>query len=168
MDEAMEIIQTAFNAVQAEMRERNLATGTAFLEENGKRPGIVTTSSGLQFELISGGEGEKPGPGDTVLVHYRGATVDQIVFDSTYERGEPLEIPLDRVIPGWSEGLRMMREGDKVKLYIPPDLAYGERGAGNIIGPNTVLIFDVELLSIVRSADEEAPVDNTPVDDIDE
>lgn len=155
IDEAMNIIQTAFAASQAEIAERNLAMGMAFLEDNGKMPGVVTTSSGLQFELLSGGSGEIPGPSDTVMVHYRGATIDGMIFDSTYERGEPLEVPLDRVIPGWSEGLRMMTEGSRARLYLPPNLAYGERGAGNAIGPNAVLVFEVELLSIVRSPDED-------------
>ena len=153
MDEAMNKIQTAFMAAQNQLGDQNLAMGTAFLEENGKRPNVITTASGLQFELIyresSESGGVSPGPSDTVLVNYTGATIDGEVFDSTYSSGEPLEVPLDRVIPGWSEGLRMMREGDRAKLFVPPDLAYGERGAGSAIGPNAVLVFDVELISIL-------------------
>ena len=150
MDEAIEIIDTAFSAVQAQRGERNRVEATEFLTENGKRPEVNVTPSGLQYEVISEGTGEVPGPDDMVLVHYRGTTIDGAVFDTTYERGAPVEIPLERVIPGWSEGLRMMREGGQARLYIPSDLAYGEWGAG-AIGPNSVIIFDVELLAIVRS-----------------
>jgi FKBP-type peptidyl-prolyl cis-trans isomerase len=150
MDEAMNIIQTAFASAQAEVGERNLREGTAFLARNAGRTGVVTTTSGLQYELIAEGYGETPAPSDTVSVHYRGMTIDNFVFDSTYEEGVPLEIPLYRVIPGWSEGLRMMREGGSAKLYIPSNLAYGEEGMGSAIGPNSVLIFEVELLSIIK------------------
>ena len=156
MDEAMEKIQAAYVAAQAEMGERNRAEGAAFLAENGGRPGVVTTPSGLQYELVAEGSGETPGATDTVRVQYRGTTVDGTVFDTTYDNGEPAEIPLNRVIPGWSEGIQLMKEGGKAKLYIPPNLAYGERGAGGAIGPNTVLIFDVELLSVIRSPSEDA------------
>ena len=155
MDEAMNKIQAAFTAAQAEIGDRNQAEGSAFLAENAKRPQVITTPSGLQYEAISEGEGEMPGPGDVVLVHYRGATLNGRVFDSTYDEGAPMEIPLDRVIPGWSEGLSMMSEGGKAKLCIPPELAYGRNGMGSAIGPNAVLVFDVELLSIVRSAYQE-------------
>ena len=156
MNEAMSIIQKAFVEAQSEIAERNLAIGMSFLEENGKRPGVVTTPSGLQYELISGsGSDEKPGPADIVLVHYRGTTIDGTEFDSTYESGEPIEVPLEMVIPGWAEGIRMMSEGDKAKLYVPPNLAYGEGGAGGVIGPNSVLIFEVDLISIVRPDDSE-------------
>lgn len=151
MDEAMNKVQAAYTAAQTEIGERNLSEGTAFLAVNGKRPGVITTSSGLQYESVSEGSGEIPGPADLVLVHYRGMTIDGNVFDSTYESGEPMEVPLDRVIPGWSEGLRMMREGGRSKLYIHPELAYGERGGG-AIAPNSVLVFEVELLSIIRPA----------------
>ena len=155
MDEAMEKIQAAFMAAQLEMAEKNRAEGEAFLAENSERPGVVTTTSGLQYEIISEGSGDTPDITDVVLVHYRGTTIDGVEFDTTYDFGMPVEIPLDRVIPGWSEGLRMMREGETARLFIHPNLAYGERGAGGIIGPNSVLIFDVELLAIVRP--EEAP-----------
>jgi len=165
MDEAMNKIQTAFTAAQAEIGKRNLEKGTAFLEENGKKPGVVTTASGLQYELVSEGSGEVPGPTDKVKVNYRGTTIDGTVFDSTYERGEPMEVPLDRVIPGWAEGLRMMKEGGKARLCIPPNLAYGEKGGGGAIGPNSVLVFDVELVSIVHSTEgepAEGDAENTP------
>jgi FKBP-type peptidyl-prolyl cis-trans isomerase len=156
MEEALSAIDAAFqqiNAVQMEQRrfegEKNRAEGEAFLAKNAERPGVEVTPSGLQYELLSEGTGEKPGPGDTVLVHYRGETIDGTVFDSSYERGEPLTIPLEVVIAGWSEGMRMTREGGRVRLYIPPDLAYGENGAGDAIGPNAVVVFEVELLAIV-------------------
>ena len=160
MPEAIEMINLAFEAAQAEMGERNRIQGAAFLAENSKRPEVTVTPSGLQYEVISEGQGEHPGPADFVLVHYRGTTIDGEEFDTTHESGRPVEIPLDRVIPGWSEGLRMMKEGGKAKLYIPPDLAYGNGGGGSSIGPGSVLIFDVELLAILRvdsGAEEEYP-----------
>jgi FKBP-type peptidyl-prolyl cis-trans isomerase FklB len=158
MDEAMDIIDAAFmqiNARQMEQRriegERNRAEGEAFLAKNAEKPGIVVTPSGLQYEILSEGNGERPGPGDTVLVHYRGETLGGVVFDSSYERGEPLNVPLDMVIAGWSEGLRLTREGSRVRLYIPSDLAYGENGVGHDIGPNELIIFDVELITIIKN-----------------
>ena len=147
--EAIERVNIAFMAARARMMERNLVEGLAFLAENSTRPNVVVTPSGLQFEHISEGTGEKPGPADWVLVHYHGTTINGNVFDTTRDTGEPVEIPLFRVIPGWSEGLRMMKEGGKARFVIPPDLAYGEQGVGTI-EPNSVLIFDVELLSITR------------------
>jgi len=157
MEEAMDIIDAAFmqiNARQMEQRrlegERNRAEGEAFLAKNAEKPGVLVTPSGLQYEILSEGNGEKPGPGDTVLVHYRGETLSGVVFDSSYERGEPLNVPLDMVIAGWSEGLRLTREGSRVKLYIPSDLAYGENGVGRDIGPNELIIFDVELITIIK------------------
>lgn len=147
--EAIERVNIAFMAARARMMERNLAEGLAFLAENSTRPNVIVTPSGLQFEHITEGTGEKPGPSDWVLVHYHGTTINGNVFDSTRDTGEPVEIPLFRVIPGWSEGLRMMKEGGKARFVIPPDLAYGEQGVGTI-EPNSVLIFDVELLSITR------------------
>jgi FKBP-type peptidyl-prolyl cis-trans isomerase FkpA len=153
MEEAIGKINTAFAAAQTEITERNMAEAAAFLAANGARPGVSVTPSGLQFELISEGSGSMPGIADTVLVHYRGSDINGNVFDSTYEQGEPMEIPLDRVIPGWSEGLRMMREGSRARLYIPPDLAYGERGASGLIAPYAVVIFDVELLEILPPED---------------
>jgi len=154
MEEAMDRIQTAYETSMADLGKRNLAAGEAFLSANGRRPEVTVMSSGLQYELISEGGGEKPGMDDVVLVHYLGATIDGIVFDSTYDSGEPLELPLNRVIRGWSEGLCMMRAGEKAKLYIPPNLAYGEHGAGGAIGPNCTLIFEVELISFQKSSPE--------------
>ena len=154
LGEAVEKIKAAYEAAQAEIAEQNTILGKAFLSENSKRPGVSVTPSGLQYEVISEGRGEHPGPEDFVLVHYRGTTIDGNEFDSTYEGGRPVEIPLDRVIPGWSEGLRLMKEGEKAKLFIPPGLAYGASGAGEI-GPNSVIIFEVELLAILRPTSEE-------------
>ena len=151
MEEAMDIIQAAFEAAQAAMWEQNLLEGETFLAENAQRPGVITTPSGLQIEIIVEGTGDSPDIADVVLVHYRGTTIDGTVFDSSLERGEPLEVALDWVIPGWSEGLRMMREGGKAVLFIPPDLAYGSQGIAGVIQPNSTLIFEVELIEIVRS-----------------
>jgi FKBP-type peptidyl-prolyl cis-trans isomerase len=153
LEDAYEKIDAAFEAAQAEKSERNRIEGEAFLAVNAGRPGVAVTPSGLQIESLTEGSGENPGPADTVLVHYQGAMVDGPVFDSTYEYGEPVWIPLDRVIPGWSEGIRMMKEGGAAKLYIPPNLAYGKNGAGSAIGPNAVLVFDVELITIMREED---------------
>jgi FKBP-type peptidyl-prolyl cis-trans isomerase len=150
MDEAMDIIQATFDSIQSELGDKNLREGQAYLAENGKRPGVISTPSGLQYEVIAEGTGEQPSISDTVRVHYQGCTIDGSIFDTTYEDDFPVEIPLDRVIPGWSEGLRMMREGGKAMLYIPPNLAYGEWGAGPQIGPNSVIVFEVELLAIIR------------------
>jgi len=153
MEEAFDKIDNAFAAAQAEITEQYIAEAEAFLAANGSRPGVVVTPSGLQFELISEGSGEMPVISDTVLVHYQGADIYGNIFDSTYDYGEPVEIPLDRVIPGWSEGLRMMREGSKARLFIPPDLAYGERGAGGVIAPYAVVVFEVELIEILPPGD---------------
>lgn len=162
-DEAVEKVQAAFNRLETLDNEKmklegeaNLAKGNEFLAENSKRPGVTVTSSGLQYEVITEGTGDTPVISDSVLVHYRGSTIDGDVFDSTYEDRNPMEVPLDRVIPGWSEGLRLMKEGGRAKLYIPPNLAYGEHRASPIIGPSSVLIFEVELLSIVRPDEEES------------
>ena len=137
----------AGQASRIERRQQALERGREFLAENGKRPGVVTTESGLQYEVLASGDGTgaKPGPTDLVTTHYHGTLIDGQVFDSSVERGEPMEFRVDGVIPGWTEALQLMRTGDKWKLYIPSELAYGERG--NIgIGPNSVLIFEVELI----------------------
>jgi FKBP-type peptidyl-prolyl cis-trans isomerase len=153
MEEAFDKIDDAFAEADARLTERTIGENEAFLAANSARPGVIVTPSGLQFELITEGSGEMPNIADTVLVHYQGADIYGNIFDSTYDYGEPVEIPLDRVIPGWSEGLRMMREGSKARLFIPPDLAYGERGAGGVIAPYAVVVFEVELLSIVPPDD---------------
>ena len=122
--------------------------GRAFLAENGNRAGVVTTASGLQYEVLASGDGGTPGPTDRVTTHYHGTLIDGQVFDSSMQRGEPIEFPVNGVISGWTEALQLMRVGDRWKLYIPPELAYGKRGAGGVIGPDETLIFEVELLGV--------------------
>ena len=124
--------------------------GEAFLEQNKTKEGIVVTDSGLQYEVISEGTGDKPLVTSTVKVHYHGTTIDGEVFDSSVDRGEPAQFPLGGVIKGWTEGLQLMSVGSKYKLYVPQELAYGERGAGAKIKPYAALIFEVELLEIVK------------------
>jgi FKBP-type peptidyl-prolyl cis-trans isomerase FklB len=131
-----------------EQARRNLAEGKAFLAENGKKAGVRTLPSGLQYQVITKGEGDLPEATDTVTVHYRGTLIDGSEFDSSYGRGQPASFRLDRVIHGWTEGLQLMRPGAKYRFFIPPDLAYGEGGAGTQIGPNATLLFEVELLSV--------------------
>jgi len=150
-----EELEQAFNAMQkeaqtklAKLGEESLAAGKKFLEENGKRKGVVTTASGLQYEVLKKAEGAKPGTNDVVSVHYEGKLVDGKVFDSSIARGQPLELPLNGVIKGWSEGLQLMKVGEKYRLYIPGNLAYGEHSPSGDIPPNAVLVFDVELLGI--------------------
>ena len=160
MEEAMDMIQAAYEAAQTRIGDRNREEGEAYLAENGKRSGVITTSSGLQYEVISQGNssqegGEKPGPQDTVQVHYRGTTLDGNEFDNSYERGEPVEFPLDGVIRGWTEGLQLMSVGSTYRFVIPPNLAYGSRGAGSAIGPHSTIIFEVELLAIVRPPEDD-------------
>ena len=123
-------------------------TGADFLAQNAKKQGITVTDSGLQYEVIQSGEGLSPSRTDRVTVHYRGTLVDGREFDSSYKRGKPATFPLNRVITGWTEGLQLMKVGDKWRLFIPSNLGYGSRGAGDLIGPNETLIFEVELLKI--------------------
>jgi FKBP-type peptidyl-prolyl cis-trans isomerase len=123
-------------------------TGADFLAQNAKKQGITVTDSGLQYEVIQSGEGLSPSRTDRVTVHYRGTLVDGREFDSSYKRGKPATFPLNRVITGWTEGLQLMKEGDKWRLFIPSNLGYGSRGAGDLIGLNETLIFEVELLKI--------------------
>lgn len=154
---AANIKQTFFrNKQEAQMKERqasaeeNKAKGEAFLAENAKKDGIKVTDSGLQYEVITMGDGAKPKPENTVKVHYKGTTIDGVEFDSSYSRGQPISFPLNGVIKGWTEGVALMPVGSKFRFYIPSDLAYGERGAGAKIGPNSTLIFEVELLAIEK------------------
>lgn len=135
---------------QQQAAEDNKAKSDAFLSENKEREGVTTTESGLQYEVISSGEegAASPDANDKVKVHYHGTLVDGTVFDSSVDRGEPIEFAVNGVIKGWTEALQLMKKGDKWKLYIPSDLAYGQRGAGPKIGPNSALIFEVELLDI--------------------
>lgn len=143
-------------AAQAALGEANLAAATAYLEENKAREGVVVTETGLQYEIVEAGEGPKPGPEDTVEVHYRGTLVDGTEFDSSYKRGETVTFGVGQVIPGWTEALQLMPVGSKWNLYIPPELGYGAGGAGQMIGPNSALIFEVELISIPSQAEEDA------------
>ncbi|WP_316734855.1 FKBP-type peptidyl-prolyl cis-trans isomerase [Pedobacter aquatilis] len=122
--------------------------GQTFLEENKKRAGVQATASGLQYEVLTPGNGVKPSATDSVLVHYKGTLLSGKQFDSSYDRGEPISFPLNRVIPGWTEGLQLMPAGSKYKFFIPYNLAYGERGAGSDIPPYSTLIFEVELLKV--------------------
>ncbi len=149
-EEANKVLQEFFGKVQAEQAEQAVAAGKKFLEENGKKEGVVTLESGLQYKIITAGEGEKPTANDSVKCHYEGTLIDGTVFDSSIKRGEPAVFPINGVIKGWTEALQLMPVGSKWKLYIPSDLAYGAQGAGNIIGPHTTLIFDVELLEIQK------------------
>lgn len=125
------------------------AQGEQFLEENAKRDEVTVTDSGLQYEVLESGEGETPVASSTVRVHYHGTLVDGTVFDSSVDRGEPIEFPVGGVIPGWTEALQLMKTGDKWNLYIPHELAYGANGAGGAIGPYQALIFEVELIAVI-------------------
>ncbi len=148
--ETMSTFQKDMMAKQAAARkaagEKNAADGKKFLEENKSKEGVKTTKSGLQYKVLKEGTGASPKETDTVKVNYRGTTVDGTEFDSSYKRGQPATFPVNRVIKGWTEGLQLMKPGAKYQFFIPADLAYGERGAGPEIGPNSTLIFDVELL----------------------
>jgi FKBP-type peptidyl-prolyl cis-trans isomerase FklB len=126
----------------------NKAEGEAFLAENANKPGITTLPSGLQYEVLTEGTGPKAGPRSSVTTHYHGTLINGNVFDSSYQRGQPATFGVNQVIPGWTEALQLMPEGSKWRLYIPSDLAYGKRGAGRDIGPDSALIFDVELLKV--------------------
>ncbi|MBK9401857.1 MAG: FKBP-type peptidyl-prolyl cis-trans isomerase [Bacteroidetes bacterium] len=147
-EDADKIIQ-GYMAEKEKMKgQENVAKGKAFLEENKKKAGVQTTASGMQYIVMKEGTGAKPGLNDKVTTHYHGTLVDGTVFDSSVERGQPASFPVSGVIPGWTEALQMMPVGSKWKLFLPSELAYGERGAGGKIGPNSVLVFEVELLSI--------------------
>ena len=147
-EDATEWLNKTMEAKEAEKNKGLAAEGEAFLAENAKREGVFVTESGLQYEVVTMGEGEKPTAESTVKVHYHGTLIDGTVFDSSVQRGEPIEFPLNGVIKGWTEGLQLMPVGSKFILYIPYQLAYGERGAGELIAPYSALIFEVELLEI--------------------
>ena len=147
--EARTVIQDYFEKAEKEKLTNNLEEGNKFLAENGKREGVVTLPSGLQYEIITEGTGKKPSATDTVSCHYHGTLIDGTVFDSSVMRNQPAEFPVNGVIKGWVEALQLMREGAKWKLFIPANLAYGERGAGQSIEPNSTLIFEVELLKVL-------------------
>ncbi|RAK03165.1 FKBP-type peptidyl-prolyl cis-trans isomerase FklB [Larkinella arboricola] len=149
-EQANRIIGEFFQRERSVKAEANKKVGEQYLEENKKKPGIMTTASGLQYEIVKAGTGPKPAATDTVKAHYTGRLIDGTVFDSSVERGQPLEIPVNQVIQGWSEALQLMPVGSKWKLFIPSTLAYGSQGAGPQIGPNSTLVFDIELLDIVK------------------
>lgn len=159
---ADDVVQQQLQALQTAMREKqqekdaasaeeNKAAGLAYLEENKTREGVSETESGLQYEVLTTGDGLKPTAEDTVKVHYHGTLIDGTVFDSSVDRGQPAVFPLKRVISGWTEGLQLMSVGSKFRFHIPSDLAYGTRSTGKI-GPNSTLVFDVELLDIESGA----------------
>ena len=142
------ILQDFFGKLAKKAQSENVEAGQKFLSENAKRNGVVTTNTGLQYEVLVEGTGDSPKENDKVTVHYHGTLIDGTVFDSSVDRGNPATFPVNGVIPGWVEALQLMNQGSKYKLFIPSELAYGERGAGGSIGPNATLIFEVELISI--------------------
>jgi len=152
MQEVLTNFKKEFIAKQQELAkqqgEKNKKEGEMFLETNKKKEGVQTLPSGLQYKVLKAGAGKKPTATDTVTVHYRGTLIDGKEFDSSYRRGKPATFPVNGVIPGWTEALQLMEEGAKWELFIPSNLAYGERSAGGDIGPNATLIFEVELISI--------------------
>ncbi|MFL6233880.1 MAG: FKBP-type peptidyl-prolyl cis-trans isomerase [Thermoanaerobaculia bacterium] len=159
-DEEMQSTMQAFQQqVQGQQQakakvlgEKNKTEGEAFLAKNKARPGVKTTASGLQYEVLKEGTGASPKPTDTVTVNYKGTLMNGTTFDSSYDRGQPATFVLNQVIPGWTEGVQLMKPGAKYKFYLPSSLGYGEQGAGGVIGPNAPLVFEVELLSVGQPA----------------
>ena len=149
-DEAKQVINDYFMKLQKEKFEINKKAGEEFLNINKGKAGVVTLPSGLQYQVLQKGEGPKPTASDKVKCHYHGALINGTVFDSSVQRGEPAVFGVSQVIPGWVEALQLMPVGSKWRLFIPSDLAYGEHGAGEAIEPNSALVFDVELLDIVK------------------
>lgn len=141
-------LQDKLSQFKNKVADDNLAQGKQFLEENGKKPGVVVLASGLQYEIITEGTGPKPKATDKVTCHYHGTLIDGTIFDSSVQRGQPATFPLNMVIKGWTEGLQLMSQGSKWRFFIPPQLGYGDRQVSAKIGPNSTLIFDVELLGI--------------------
>ena len=144
-----EIVNKYFEELESKMGAVAIEQGQAFLEENKKGPGVVVLPSGLQYEIIKEGTGKKPKATDQVRCHYEGTLIDGTLFDSSIQRGEPAVFGVNQVIPGWVEALQLMPEGSKWKLYIPSELGYGARGAGEMIPPHSTLIFEVELLEVL-------------------
>ena len=141
--------------------QKNLEEAKAFFAENAEKEGVQTTESGLQYIVVEAGDGDKPGADDTVEVHYKGTLLDGTEFDSSYKRGETVSFPVSGVIPGWTEALQLMSEGAKWKLFIPSDLAYGAGGAGQMIGPNAALVFEVELIDVVDQDDDDSDAEDS-------
>lgn len=148
-EEANKILESFVNKANQDLGKNNLEEGLLFLAENAKKEGVIELPSGLQYKILAEGDGDLPTATDQVKCHYHGTLIDGTVFDSSVERGQPATFPVNGVIQGWIEALQLMPSGSKWRLFIPSELAYGERGAGGAIGPNTALIFDVELLEIV-------------------
>ena len=149
MRKLQQMLQEVENKENADS-EAILAAEKKFFEENGKKQGVNTTKSGLQYQILKEGNGEKPGPKSTVKVHYEGKLPNGVIFDSSIARGEPIDFPVDQVIAGWTEALQLMKVGAKYRLFIPSRLGYGAHGAGNAIPPHSTLIFEVELLGIEK------------------
>ncbi len=149
LDAAFKTISAQMQAAKAEAAKAAAGEGEQFLADNAKRDGVVVLDSGLQYEVLQEGSGEKPSASSTVRTHYHGTLIDGTVFDSSVDRGQPAEFPVNGVIAGWTEALQLMQVGAKYRLFIPHNLAYGERGAGAAIAPYSALVFDVELLDIV-------------------
>nr|WP_320037115.1 FKBP-type peptidyl-prolyl cis-trans isomerase [uncultured Bacteroides sp.] len=147
--EAREIVNKYFAELENEMNASNIEKGASFLEENKKKDNVITLPSGLQYEVLTEGTGKKAQATDQVKCHYEGTLIDGTLFDSSIKRGEPAVFGVNQVIPGWVEALQLMPEGSKWRLYIPSDLAYGARGAGEMIPPHSTLIFDVELIQVL-------------------
>ena len=148
-DEAKQIMNNYFAKLQQEADSINKKAGEEFLAVNKEKAGVVTTASGLQYEVLQAGKGAKPKATDTVRCHYEGKLINGNIFDSSYRRNQPADFPVNQVIPGWTEALQLMPAGSNWRLFIPSELGYGEHGAGDVIGPNSTLVFDVELLDII-------------------
>jgi FKBP-type peptidyl-prolyl cis-trans isomerase FklB len=164
LKEVQEEVQKEQQAKQKEAADKNKTEGLAFLAANKSKEGVVTLPSGLQYKILTAGTGPKPTAADTVVCNYKGTLVDGKEFDSSYKRGQPATFPVGGVIKGWTEALQLMPVGSKWQLFIPPDLAYGERGAGAEIGPDSTLIFEVELISIKEKGKDDAQKDDTKKD----
>ncbi len=153
-EKAETFIRAYFTKIQETKGLESANKANIFLADNKKKPGVIELPSGLQYKVITEGNGAVPNDSSTVKTHYKGTLIDGKVFDSSYDRGEPAEFPVNGVIAGWTEALKLMKTGSKWMLFIPPQLAYGEQGAGGVIGPNEVLIFELELLEIVQGVSE--------------
>ncbi|MCP5108180.1 MAG: FKBP-type peptidyl-prolyl cis-trans isomerase [bacterium] len=155
-------LRTEMNEKRKAQGAKNKGEGEAFIKENAKKEGVITTKSGLQYKIIKKGTGASPKAVDTVEVHYRGTLIDGTEFDSSYKRGTTIKFALNRVIPGWTEGVQLMKVGAKYKFFVPSNLAYGQRGAGQQIGPDAALIFDIELISIIPAGEKKKPAPVKP------
>jgi len=149
-DQSNQILQAYFQGLAGKKAQKNVEVGKKFLAENAKKPGVITLESGLQYEVMVDGKGISPTANDDVTTHYHGMLIDGTVFDSSVERGEPATFGVSQVIKGWTEALQLMKEGSKWRLFIPANLAYGDRGAGADIGPGATLIFEVELIKVIK------------------